>query len=120
MTNDQKSEIRKLKSQSGVTRTKRGVRPRITRISRMFLARSESESSAGLNVGQVSLYRRVPACRRGARVEISEVLNAPDWRIQSDQIAGNGSDALQVKNLGHSPADARRRGTLPLRAEFDQ
>jgi hypothetical protein len=89
----------------------------------MLLVRSESESSAGLNVAQVSLYRRVPACRRGARLEIAGILKAPDWRIQSDQIAGNDSDALQVKNvknLRYSPPDARRRGTLRLRAELDQ
>jgi hypothetical protein len=42
----------------------------------MFLVKSESESSAGLNVAQVSLYRRVPACRRGARLEIAEILKA--------------------------------------------
>jgi len=40
----------------------------------------------------------------------------PYCPIQSDEIAGNGSDRLQVKNLRYSPADARRRGTLRLRA----
>ena len=62
------------------------------------------------------LYRRFLTCRPSGCLEIAEILNAPDCPIQSDQIAGNGSDTLQVENLRYSPADARRRGTLRLRA----
>jgi hypothetical protein len=47
---------------------------------------------------QVSLYRGISSCRPGACLEISGTLNAPDCPIKSEQIAGNGSNALQVKN----------------------
>jgi len=70
----------------------------------MFFLRAESESSAGRNVAQVFnlLYRRLPACRTAACPEISQILNAPACPIQSDRNAGNGSDALQVKNPRYS------------------
>src|SRR6185369_14661239 len=90
---------------------------RITSIWQLSRLRSEFERSAGPNVAQVSLYRRLPACRTGACLEISEILNGPHCPIQSDRNTGNGSGALQVKNLRYSPADARRRGTLRLRAK---
>jgi hypothetical protein len=66
-----------------------------------------------LKVAQVFnlLYRRIASCRPGACVEISETLNSQDCALQRDQMAGNGSDGLQVKNvknLRYSPADAGR------------
>jgi hypothetical protein len=53
-----------------------------------------------LKVAQVFnlLYRRFLTCRPSGCLEIAEILNAPDCPIQSDQIAGNGSDTLQVEN----------------------
>jgi hypothetical protein len=55
-----------------------------------------------LKVAQISLYRRISSCRPDACLEISETLNASDRPIQSDPMAGNGSDRLQVKNLRYS------------------
>jgi hypothetical protein len=88
----------------------------------MSRLRLESERSAGPNVAQVFnlLYRRLPACRTGAWLEISEILNTPDWPIQSDRNSGNGSDRLQVKNLRYSPVDAGRYAFgRRLRANLD-
>src|SRR5689334_13835071 len=73
----------------GVARIKQGSRPRITRISQMFLRRPDPESSAGFQ----------PAVSQ-------------NFILQTDQPCRPtlvSSDALQITNLGYSPADPGRR-----------
>src|SRR6185369_11338073 len=65
--------------------------------------RGPNPKIAGLNVAQVSLYRRLPACRTGACLEISEILNTPDRPIQSEQIAATVRTPCRLKTCDTVP-----------------